>query len=101
MSKFTTRVQLDGNPTWQDFDNLHAAMRRQGFTQTITDGDGVEYELPHAEYNREGSLTTSQVLDEAKAAAGSVWSDFRILVTESNGRTWHNLKKVGSSAYRR
>jgi hypothetical protein len=101
VSKFTTRVQLDGNPTWDDYNNLHAAMARQGFTQTIADSDGVEYELPHAEYNREGSLTRGQVLNEAKAAAGSVWSDYRVLITESDGRTWWNLKKVGSSAYRR
>jgi hypothetical protein len=95
MARFTTRVQLNGEPSWSDYDNLHAAMRKEHFTQTITSSDGIEYHLPHAEYNRETNLTLEQVLESAKKAAASVWTDFSVLVTESNGRKWHNLAKVG------
>jgi hypothetical protein len=69
-------------------------MRGKGFSQTITDNDGVSYHLPHAEYNREGEITRSQVLAAAKQAAASVWADFSVLVTESAGRTWENLRKI-------
>jgi hypothetical protein len=102
VSKFTTRVQLNGTPSWDDYNNLHAAMRSKGFTQTIESDDEIEYHLPHAEYNREGTMTRNQVLEDAKQAAASVWDDSSILVTESAGRTWHNLRKVDarSSAYR-
>ena len=94
MPRFTTRVQLYGNPEWSDYESLHAAMKRKGFIQTITNGDGVEYHLPHAEYNHEANVTRDQVLKDAKEAAASVWDDFCVLVTESGGRTWHNLKRV-------
>jgi hypothetical protein len=94
MAKFTTRVQLNGNPSWDDYNNLHAAMRRKSFSQAITSDEGVEYHLPHAEYDREANMTRSQVLAAAKEAATPVWDDFSVLVTESDGRTWHNLKKV-------
>src|SRR5436189_153800 len=52
MPRFTTRVQLYGDPEWSDYQRLHAAMKRKEFTQTIKDNGGIEYELPHAEYNR-------------------------------------------------
>jgi hypothetical protein len=94
MARFTTRVQLNGEASWSDYDSLHSAMRKKNFTQTITSGDGIEYHLPHAEYNRETNLDLTQVLASAKEAAASVWDDFSILVTESNGRRWHNLAKV-------
>ena len=94
MPKFTTRVQLNGNPTWDDYTRLHAAMRAQGFSQAITDTQGAVYQLPHAEYNLESTLSRKEVLSSAKQAAVTVWSDFSILVTQSAGRTWENLKKI-------
>ncbi len=72
MARFTTRVQLNGDPSWSDYDKLHAAMRKKNFTQIITSDDGVEHHLPHAEYNREANLTIDQVLNAAKEAAASV-----------------------------
>lgn len=94
MPRFTTRVQLYGNPEPSDYESLHAATKRKGFTQTITDKKGVEYYLPHAEYNNEANVTRDEVLEDAKEAAASVWDDFCVLVTESAGRTWHNLRTV-------
>ncbi len=94
MPRFTTRVQLYGDPEWGDYESLHSAMKRKGFTQTIKADDGVEYYLPHAEYNREANVTGDEVLQDAREAAASVWDDFCVLVTESAGRTWHNLKTV-------
>lgn len=94
MARFTTRVELYGQPEWGDYERLHAAMRGKGFSQTIKDSDGIEYHLPHAEYNREANLSRDEVLKAAKQAAAPVWDHFCILVTESAGRTWHNLKAV-------
>jgi hypothetical protein len=94
MPRFTTRVQLYGDPEWRDYERLHIAMKGKGFTQAIKNGDGVEYSLPHAEYNREANVTRDQVLKDAKEAAAPVWDHFCVLVTESAGRTWHNLKVV-------
>jgi hypothetical protein len=93
MASFTVRVELHDNPTWGDYDTLHEAMEAEGFSRTIKNSDtGVEYRLPHAEYNFVGSYTRSQVLEKAKRAAAKTGNEFSILVTESNGRAWWNLK---------
>lgn len=104
MARFTTRVELHNASGWQDYANLHEAMRKQGFTQTITSDDGVTYELPPAEYNLIGSLARDAVLARAKTAAASigfpVWTassgddakTCSILVSEATSRTWMGLK---------
>jgi hypothetical protein len=96
MAKFTTRVELYGNPSWDDFDNLHEAMRKEGFSRTISfQGDNTVWQLPHAEYNRDTDLGTDAVRDSAKRAAATAWDDFAILVTKANGgRSIYNLKEA-------
>lgn len=90
MTSYTTRVELHDADS-SDYTKLHAAMKKQGFTQTITSDQGQVYRLPTAEYNYIGDRTRSQVLEAAKQAAGTVVKSFGVLVTESAGRTWHNL----------
>lgn len=86
MARFTTRVELYGKPARQDYDNLHAAMSRQGFFRTISfQGDDAKWQLPHAEYNLESDLSTDAVRDSAKRAAATVWDSFAILVTKAEG----------------
>jgi hypothetical protein len=94
MPSFTTRVELH-RATGEDYERLHLAMEKRGFSRTITSDKGVRYDLPTAEYDRSGSsLTRAEVRDDAKAAASSVTKSYSVLVTESNGRTWHGLEKV-------
>ena len=96
MAKFTTRVELYGSPTWDDYDNLHSAMRKEGFTQTISfQGETTVWHLPTAEYNRDTDLSTDAVRDSAKRAAATTWDNFAVLVTKSDaGRSMHNLRKA-------
>jgi hypothetical protein len=91
MAKFTTRVELI-NATWEDYETLHQEMANRNFTRTIVADDGVEYDLPPAEYNREGNYTRAQTLTAAKNAAAATLKGNRILVTESTGRIWYNLE---------
>lgn len=93
MTNFTTRVELhDANGA--DYQNLHAAMQAEGFSRTIVSENGTRYHLPTAEYNFVGPLTRAEVLAKARAAAAKVRKSFEVLVTESAGRTWHNLRPV-------
>ena len=93
MATFTTRVELhDADET--DYETLHSAMAEEGFTRTITSGDGITYHLPTAEYNRSGQLTRDNVLDSAIRAAEKTGKGHGILVTESDGRKWIGLKKA-------
>jgi hypothetical protein len=94
MAQFTTRVLLNGYPTAEDFESLHKAMKRRGFSRVIKSDDGDYYWLPNAEYDRQGNLTVNQVLDDAKAAANSVSTPNEVLVTDAKSRMWNGLKKA-------
>lgn len=91
--QYTTRVELH-YATDDDYESLHDAMAREGFSRQITSNDGVTYHLPTAEYNYEGNRSRSQVLDAAKRAANTTGLKYAVLVTESDGRTWSGLQKL-------
>jgi hypothetical protein len=97
MTSFTTRVELHGALS-ADYEKLHEAMRRQGFFTAITSDKGTTYYLPTAEYDFVGNLSRTDVLDKAKVAAATTGKAYSVLVTESAGRTWHNLLAVKSRA---
>ncbi|VWB98029.1 DUF2622 domain-containing protein [Burkholderia lata] len=90
MAEFTTRVELH-KPKNGAYDELHAEMEAEGFSRTWKTDDGLVYHLPTAEYDYRGEKTRQQVLDLAIKAAGRVQTDFEVFVTESRGRTGHNL----------
>lgn len=93
MAAFTVRVVLY-NADSDDYEELYEYMDSEGFDKTITSNKGVTYQLPDAEYNYEGSISRSDVLNKAKSAAAKTQNRFSVLVTESNGRIWHNLDEV-------
>jgi hypothetical protein len=93
MAKFTVRVQLNGEPDQTDYERLHAAMRGNGFSQTIIGGDGVEFYLPHAEYDYESAGSAEQVRELVRTIAKGVWDSSYVLVTQALIRSWY-LKKV-------
>jgi hypothetical protein len=96
MARFTTRVELhEANGVKPTYDQLHKEMAKENFIRTITpDGSTDKLELPTAEYNKIGEYTKEQVLESAKLASSKVWKNYSIIVTEYNGRVWHNLKKI-------
>ena len=97
MASFTVRVELH-YATEADYQTLHSAMERAGFSRFITSDDGITYHLPLAEYNREGNLTRSQVLASAKTAADTTRKTYAVLVSETSGRTWVGLAVKAKSA---
>ena len=90
MARFTTRIELHG-ASRSDYDELHAAMKKEGFTRTITSDTGTVYDMPWAEYNYSGGRSLQQVLDAGKRAAVTTGYKFAILVTQSAGRKWEGL----------
>jgi Endoribonuclease GhoS len=97
MAQYITRVELH-DAVWSDYAKLHEAMRREGFSQTITANDGAVYELPPAEYNYIGQETRAQVHDKAKRTARTIKPSFAVLVTEAVGITWSGLKLLKAAA---
>ncbi|EPT7056349.1 type V toxin-antitoxin system endoribonuclease antitoxin GhoS [Cronobacter sakazakii] len=85
MTSYTVRVELhdaDGG----DYDDLHDEMAKQGFSKTII-LNGVEHDLPTAEYSLiEEGTTSTAVLRRAVAAANVVqpYPKPSIVVTETD-----------------
>jgi len=90
MANFTVRVELH-QAEWTDYDQLHAAMEQKGFSRQITSDDGKTYQMPWAEYNGTGILTSVQVRDIAKTAADSTGKQNAVFVTEAVRRAWAGL----------
>jgi len=95
MAQFTVRVELH-DAQWTDYDTLHAAMERHGFSRLITADDGRTYQLPWAEYNASGNLTSMQVLGIAQNAANTTGRKNSVLVTEAKTRAWSSLPAARS-----
>jgi len=92
MSLFTVRIELH-DAQWADYEGLHSAMQRQGFSRQITADDGRQYQMPWAEYNAAAALTSMQVLNIAQVAANGTGKKNAILVTEAKSRAWAGLQK--------
>ena len=94
MGLFTVRVELH-NATWPtDYQTLHIAMTKAGFSNLVKADSGVVYQLPTAEYNSEGNYTIQQIQNAANNAASSVGRRYAVLVTEGVKRLWTGLQPV-------
>lgn len=94
MAKFTIRVVLHDNATWDDYEQLSSALAAQNITDVITTAEGVKYKMPPAEYQCHGELTAVQVRDICIAAAKTTGKPHAVLVTKSTARAWSGLKVV-------
>ncbi len=92
MARFITRVELH-NAVWpDDYNKLHAAMQKENFTNTITGSNGTVYELPTAEYYKEGNYSLNDVLESAKKAANTVGKTYGAISSETTSSSWVGLK---------
>jgi hypothetical protein len=95
MASFNIRVELKGTPAGEDYEKLHTAMMRAGFSRIIIDDDGVRYHLPPAEYVGSGDWNASVVQKQVWLIATSVWKQPAVYVTTAGSRSWRGLKEVG------
>jgi hypothetical protein len=66
-------------------------MEQKGFSRLITADNGQTYQMPWAEYNGSGNLTSSQVRDIAREAANTTRKNNAVFVTEATTRAWIGL----------
>ena len=100
-NRFMVRVLLHF-ATEADYQNLHAAMQRAGFRQTIFADDGREYHLPPAEYDFHASQSTEAtvVREIVNRVAASTGRSHAVFVTEATGSfAWSGLEEVSSARY--
>jgi hypothetical protein len=91
MASFTVRIELH-KASWDDYNTLHAAMERRGFSRLVRADDGRTFRLPWAEYDGTGNLTCAQVRDVAQEAANETGKRSSVFVTEAASRAWSGLQ---------
>lgn len=89
-----TRVLLNGYPTAEQFEKLHAEMKKRGFSRVIEGGDSKFYWLPNGTYYRATNSKHDQVFADAKAAVTTVTSGYELLVCEAPSIKWTGLKSA-------
>ncbi len=86
-----TRVELHDAKSSEDYNELHIAMGKEGFSRTITSSNGTVYDLPTAEYYLTGDYTLASVLEKAKKAADTIRKKYSAITSLTTGSTWHGL----------
>ena len=71
MPSFVTRVELHGASA-EDYARLHGAMTAANFHRTITGDDGVQYQLPTAEYFSHGPDLTAPQVRHLRRSGGAI-----------------------------
>ena len=90
MSYYVTRVELH-YATHEDYENLHGAMQRAGFSRLIVGDDGQTYHLPTAEYVMIGDYDVAGVRSAAARAAATTGKRFAVVVTKGASLSWEGL----------
>jgi hypothetical protein len=93
MARFIVRVELHG-ATGTDYDKLHEAMEKVGFSRVVQGGNGVRVHLPTAEYFVEGNFTLVKVHSAAQIAADSTGKANSILANKCINAMWSGLQPV-------
>lgn len=96
MSLFLTRIELHNAIFPDDYDVLHKAITKKGFSHNIKADDGTVFELPTAEYLfNNTNVTVEEVYNLAIQAANTVGKRYWIITTLFN-QAKMDLKRVNS-----
>jgi hypothetical protein len=86
MAHLFIRVELRGNPSWQDYDNLHTFMEKNRWYRKIQ-GTAGESALPHAMYHGNSDNDISTITNALrKGIETSVWNPVIVLIISAE--TW-------------
>jgi hypothetical protein len=90
MAKFTIRVQLMGDPTSEEYNQLHDQMSSLGFERTVKgttrDGAATVVSLPHGLYYGSSVDSAGTVRDRVSRAAKTIQPKIKVFVAETE--TW-------------
>jgi Endoribonuclease GhoS len=90
MSNYIVRVELH-NASYNDYETLHAAMARAGFSRTITSQNGTVYHLPTAQYAISSAGDPMSILKAARHAADTTRKQNGVLVATTQSTAWIGL----------
>ena len=96
MSEYTIRVELKGDPTYQDYEKLHAQMASLGFLRFVTgvnaNNEQAKFDLPTALYYGQSDKAASIVRDNVTAKAQTVQSAIRVFVAQTIDWAYNDTK---------
>lgn len=82
MANYVARIELH-NASYDDYETLHSAASRRGFSRTIASDNGGTYRLPTGTYVASGTnATLQQAYDAACAAARETRKAFWVVVAD-------------------
>lgn len=87
MSQFIARIELQ-SANDRDYEILRMKMLALGFAGSIRADNGVEYQLPTAEFIIDGNYSLTQVYDMVERATRGLRRQSVILVIHSRGITF-------------
>jgi hypothetical protein len=94
MAEFTIRVELKGNPTYQDYEKLHAQMASVGFLRYVAGvnnkNEKAQFDLPTALYFGLSDQSASTVRDRVTAKAQTIQSSIIVFVAETINWAYNN-----------
>lgn len=94
MANYIVRVELH-SATWDDYERLHASMRRRGYSRIIKSNQGVRYQLPTGTYVAENTPDSLQAaLEAATEAAKETGRQSWVVVADWKSARWRGLVKV-------
>jgi hypothetical protein len=89
MAWFIVRVELNGGLS-ADYTNLHEAMRKAGYSQSVISGEGKIYKMPPAEYVAvlADSFTAIGVRNTLQPIVAAVHAKHEIFVSKAVEVAW-------------
>lgn len=94
MANYLARVELH-SATYDDYEVLHAAMQRKGFSRTIASDGRVLYSLPTGTYViGDTGLTPKAALDATIRAANATGKKHSTIITDWANAMWDGLPKA-------
>jgi hypothetical protein len=87
MATFIARVELHA-ATDDDYEVLHAQMKKRGYTRTIVGDNKVTYQLPTGTYELGSNVSLEDALKRAVEAAKATGKTSAIIVAEYSAALW-------------
>jgi len=91
MAAYTIRVELKGDPSYAEYEMLHALMTAEGFAQTVRgvtpSGANSTFDLPHATYYGNSSHNVNDLRDSVCAKIRAQIQQ-KIVVFVAKTETW-------------
>jgi hypothetical protein len=92
MAAYTIRVELRGNPTYEQYQSLHQQMASLGFLQTVRSDSNRQVNLPHALYYGMSQYDSPTVRNIVVGIAQKVQQDIVVFVAEtSSWASWGGM----------